>query len=126
MTKTSPSSINTKIKPTISRQNQNIKSGHQKNEIQYRPEGSLQPFSWGQPMVVIISISHGTNKTARGNKAQTQKLLEMYTSCLSLHKVILKNYMCYSRILSNLHTQRVTVKRTTLSPTFKCHKHIQF
>ena len=126
MTKTSPSSINTKIKPTISRQNQNIKTRHQKKEKRYRPDGSLEPFSWGQPMVVIISISHGTNKTARGNKAQTQKLLEMYTSCLSLHKVILKNYMCYSRILSNLHTQNATVRTTYLSPTLKCHEHIQF
>ena len=126
MPKNPPSIINIEIKPTISKPNQNIKSGHQQNEVQYRPEGSLEPFSWGPPMVVIISISHGTNKIARGNKAQTQKLLEMYTSFLSLHKVILKNYMCYSRILSNLHTQRLTVTTTYLSPTFKCHKHIQF
>ena len=59
--------------------NQNKRRETQKNREQYRPEGSSQPFSWGQPMVVISSVFHGANKNARGNKAQEQKLLEMYT-----------------------------------------------
>ena len=49
----------------------------------YRPEGSLQPFSRRQPLVIINLVFHGANKTARGNKAQEQKLLEMYTPLLS-------------------------------------------
>jgi hypothetical protein len=91
MKKTPPNRTNTKSKPTISTQNKKRQSGHQESETQYKPEGSLKPFNRGPPLVVISLVFHGANKTARGKKAQEQKLIEMYkfksVQCTNLQNV---------------------------------------